>query len=124
VQAIPELSIYESKNYQLKNELLTKQNDFEATVANLAVENLALKRQIVAIQERMTEQERNVEELKAEKLDIQKAVDVINERHRRQIVELWGEIDSLRNPEGISDAEKEFRDKWMASPERKGALAT
>ena len=124
VQAIPELSIYESKSYQLKNELLTKQNDFEMTVANLAVENLALKRQVMAIQERMTEQNRKVEELEADKFDLHKAIDVIIETNKRQFDEIRREIDDLKNPEGLSDAEKEFRRKWMVSPERKRALAT
>jgi integrase len=61
VQAIPELSIYEAKSSQLKNELLTKQNDFETTVANLAVENLALKRQLMKMEERLAGYEKDAE---------------------------------------------------------------
>jgi integrase len=70
VQAIPELSIYEAKSYQLKNELLTKQNDFETTVANLAVENLALKRQLMKIEERLAGYEKDTELIKQKMSEI------------------------------------------------------
>ena len=63
-QAISELSIYDAKSYQLNNELLIKQNDFETTVANLAVENLALKRQLMKMEERLEGYERDAEYLK------------------------------------------------------------
>ena len=70
MQAIPELSIYESKSYQLKNELLTKQNDFETTVANLAVENLALKRQLMRVEERLAGYEKDAEYIKQKMSEI------------------------------------------------------
>ena len=84
--------------------------EVEDKVNDLTTENAELRRKI--------------EGLEADKYDLHKAIDVIIETNKRQFDEIRREIEDLKNPEGISDAEREFRNKWMASPERKRALAT
>jgi integrase len=91
-KAIPELCAVDAKSYQLRGEIATKQDQFETAIANLSLENSALKGRLKKAEEGIA--------------NLQRAVDVIIERHKHQIENLRREFDSqiyeLTDPERIA----------------------
>ncbi|MCW4037379.1 MAG: tyrosine-type recombinase/integrase [Candidatus Bathyarchaeota archaeon] len=62
-KAIPELSIYGVKSFQLEKEILDKQSKFETIITNLSLENLALKRQFSAMDDKVQSQDAKLREV-------------------------------------------------------------
>jgi hypothetical protein len=78
-KAIPELSIYGEKSFQLKKELLDKQTAFEKSIANLTVENLALKRQFMAMEDKVQSQDAKLREALEGVGELKEALDTLRD---------------------------------------------